>query len=299
MLRSGPFLIRLLAGFRPRRTILGVDLAGTVEAVGSDVTRFAPGDAVYGARGDKFAAHAEFACVAEDGLLARKPATMTFEEAGTVFVGAGCSLYFLRRANLKPGERVLVHGASGSLGVFAVQLAKHFGAHVTAVCSSANIQLVQSLGADDVIDYRTEDFTHCGPVHDVIIDVLGKAQFPRSLRALKPGGRYLLVGFSGGLWRMIHALVTGGLMHLFGRTQFITGAADPKQRDLVLLQELIDAGKLRTVIGRRYTLDEIAEAHRYADTGHKIGNVAVLIGNQTEHLSKLGASDAVSGRGDR
>ena len=128
MFRSGPFLIRLLTGFRPKHRVLGVDLAGTVEAVGTAVTRFAPGDEVYGARGDRFAAHAEFACVAEDGFLARKPAAMTFEEAGTVFVGAACSLYFLRKAKLTPGERVLVHGASGSLGVFAVQLAKHFGA---------------------------------------------------------------------------------------------------------------------------------------------------------------------------
>jgi NADPH:quinone reductase-like Zn-dependent oxidoreductase len=230
--------------------------------------------------------------VAEDGLLARKPAAMTFEEAGTVFVGAACPLYFLRRANLQPGERVLIHGASGSLGVFAVQLAKHFGAHVTAVCSSANVQLVRSLGADDVIDYKTQDFTHSGPVHDVIMDVLGKAQFPRGLRALKPGGRYLLVGFSGGIWEIARALVTGGLMHLFGRAQFITGAAGPKQPDLVFLQELIDAGKLRTVIGRRYTLDEIAEAHRYADTGHKIGNVAVLIGDRI----RPGASDAGAGQ---
>lgn len=292
MLRSGPFLIRLLSGFRPRRTILGVDLAGTVEAIGADVTLFAPGDAVYGARGDKFAAHAEFACVAEDGLLARKPATMSFEEAGTVFVGAACSLYFLRRANVKPGDRVLIHGASGSLGVFAVQLAKHFGAHVTAVCSSPNVQLVRSLGADDVIDYTAQDFTDGGQVHDVIVDVLGKARFPRSLRALKPSGRYLLVGFSGGFWGITRALVTGGLAHLFGRARFITGAADPKQRDLVFLQELIDAGKLRTVIARRYTLDEIAEAHRYADTGHKVGNVAVLIGNQVKHLRALDESNA-------
>ena len=292
MLRSGPFFIRLLSGFRPRRPILGVDFAGTVEAVGPDVTRFAPGDAVYGARGDTFAAHAEFACVAEDGFLARKPATMTFEEAGTVFVGAACSLYFLRRANLKPAERVLIHGASGSLGVFAVQLAKYFGAHVTAVCSGVNVQLVRSLGADDVIDYTTQDFTDGGSVHDVIVDVLGKARFPYSLRALKPGGRYLLVGFSGGLWRITRALVTGGLVRLFGRARFITGAADPKQQDLVFLQELIDAGKLRTVIARRYTLDEIAEAHRYADTGHKIGNVAVLIGDQTEDLRTPRASDA-------
>jgi NADPH:quinone reductase-like Zn-dependent oxidoreductase len=253
--RRGPLFIRALSGFRPRHPILGVDLAGTVEAVGPGVTRFAPGDAVYGARGDRFAAHAEFACVAEDGFLARMPATMTFEEAGTVFVGAACSLYFLRKAKVKPGERVLVHGASGSLGVFAVQLARHFGAHVTAVCGSANLHLVRSLGADDAIDYTTQDFVE----------------------------RYLLVGFSGGLGRIVLALVTGGLIHLRGRARFVTGAADPRPADLVFLQELIDAGKLRTVIGRRFTLDEIADAHRYADSGHKIdkiGNVAVMIGSQ-------------------
>jgi 2-desacetyl-2-hydroxyethyl bacteriochlorophyllide A dehydrogenase len=285
MLRSGPLPIRILSGFRPRHPILGVDLAGTVEAVGSRVTRFAPGDAVYGARGNRFAAHAEFACVAEDGLIARKPAAMTFEEAGTVFVGAACALYFLRRANVKPGERVLVHGASGSLGVFAVQLAKHFGAHVSAVCGSANASLVQSLGADTVLDYTARDFAESGPVHDVIVDVLGKAGFPRSLRALEPGGRYLLIGFSGGVGRIARALVAGAAAHLCRRARFITGAADPQQADLVFLQELIDAGRLRTVIGRRYTLDEIADAHRYADTGHKTGNVAILIGDHANQVS--------------
>lgn len=282
MFRSGPFLIRLLTGFRPKHPILGVDLAGTVESVGSRVTRFTPGEAVYGARGDRFAAHAEFACVAEDGFLARKPATMTFEEAGTVFVGAACSLYFLRKAKVKPGERVLIHGASGSLGVFAVQLAKHFGAHVSAVCSGANVDLVRSLGADETIDYTAQDFTDRGPVYDVIVDVLGKAGFPRSVRALKRGGRYLLIGFDSGLGGIARALLMGAFVHLSGRARFITGAADPKQADLVFLQELIDAGKLRTVIGRRYSLDEIADAHRYADTGHKVGNVAVLIGDETD-----------------
>jgi NADPH:quinone reductase-like Zn-dependent oxidoreductase len=279
MLRNGPLVIRLMTGLRPK-PILGVDLAGTVEAVGSLVTRFAPGDEVYGARGDKFAAHAEFACVAQDGFLDHKPTTMTFEEAGTVFVGAACSLYFLRKGNVKPGDRVLVHGASGSLGVFAVQLAKCFGAHVTAVCGRTNVDLVRSLGADEVIDYTTRDFTDGGPAHDVVFDVLGKAGFPRSLRALKPGGRYLLVGVAGGLGSIARMLVSGALAHLRGRTRFITGAADPKQADLVFLRELIDAGQLRTVIGRRYTLDDIVEAHRYADTGHKVGNVAVLIGDE-------------------
>lgn len=280
MLRSGPLVIRLLSGFRHKHRILGVDLAGVVEAVGPGVTRFAPGDEVYGARGDKFAAHAELACVPQDGLLAHKPASMTFEEAGTVFVGAACSLYFLRKAKLVPGERVLVHGASGSLGVFAVQLARHFGAHVTAVCSGRNADLMRSLGAEEVIDYTARDFTDGGPTYDVIVDVLGKAGFPRSLRGLKPGGRYLLVGFSHRLGTIARSLVTGVLVHLRGRARFITGAAAPTQADLVFLQQLIDAGKLRTVIGRRYTLDEIVDAHRYAESGHKVGNVAVLIGEQ-------------------
>jgi NADPH:quinone reductase-like Zn-dependent oxidoreductase len=281
MFRSGPLLIRLLTAFRIKHRILGVDLAGIVEAVGASVTRFAPGDEVYGACGDKFAAHAEFACVPENGFLALKPASMTFEEAGTVFVGAACSLHFLRKAKVVPGERVLIHGASGSLGVFAVQLAKHFGAYVTAVCSAGNADLVRSLGADEVIDYTARDFSDAGPVHDVIVDVLGKAGFPRSLRGLKPGGRYLLVGFSDGVGSIARALVTGALVHLRGRARFITGAAAPVQADLVFLRELIDAGGLRTVIGRRHTLAEIVDAHRYADSGHKVGNVAVLIGDQT------------------
>lgn len=281
MLRSGPLLVRLLTGFRLKHRILGVDLAGVVEAVGAGVTRFARGDEVYGARGDKFAAHAEFACVPQDGLLAHKPASMTFEEAGTVFVGAACSLYFLRKAKVVPGERVLIHGASGSLGVFAVQLAKHFGAHVTAVCSARNAELVRSLGADEVIDYTTRDFLDGGAVYDVIADVLGKAGFPRSVQALKPGGRYLLVGFSDGLGTIARSLVTGAVVHLRGRARFITGAAAPTQDDLVFLRQLIDGGRLRTVIGRSYTLDEIVEAHRYADSGRKVGNVAVLIGDQS------------------
>ena len=280
MFRSGPLLIRLLTGLRPKHKVLGVDLAGTVDAVGAAVTRFAPGDEVYGARGDKFAAHAELACVAEDGFLAHKPARMTFAEAGTVFVGAACSLYCLRKAKLVPGERVLIHGASGSLGVFAVQLAKYFGAHVTAVCSGGNADLVRSLGADEVIDYTTRSFIEDRRVYDVILDVLGKAGFPRSVRVLKPGGRYLLVGFAGGAGSIARALVTGGLVHLRGRARFITGAAAPVQADLVFLRDLIDAGRLRTVIGRRHTLDEIVDAHRYADSGHKVGNVAVLIGDR-------------------
>ena len=278
MIRSGPLLVRLMNGLRrPKTTILGVDLAGTVVAIGKNVTRFAPGDLVFGSRGEKFGAYAEFACVAEDGFLAAKPRTMTLEEAATVFVGGACALYFLRKAAIRPGDNVLVHGASGSLGTFAVQLAKHYGAHVTAVCGSSNAALVRSLGADAVVDYRTEDFTSHGPAYDVICDVMGKAGFPRGIRALKPGGRYLLVGFPESIPAMLAALVSGAWTHLRGRATFITGPARPVQADLEFLKTLIEQGTLRSVVGRTYMLADIAEAHRYADTNHKVGNVVVLI----------------------
>ena len=277
-IRSGAMIVRLLNGFtKPKVQVLGTDLAGTVESVGRRVGRFAPGDQIFGSCGDKFGAHAEFACVAQTGFIAHKPANMTFEEAGSTFVGAACALHFLRKAAITPGERVLIHGASGSLGVFAVQLAKHFGAHVTGVCGGANVELVRSLGADEVIDYTTRDFADAENRYDVICDILGKADFPRGLRVLVPGGRYLLVGFSGGLLAISAALLRGAWAHALGRARFVTGAAAPTQADLVFLKELIEAGALRNVIGRTYPLTEIADAHRYAQSGHKVGNVAVLI----------------------
>jgi NADPH:quinone reductase-like Zn-dependent oxidoreductase len=253
IVRAGPLLVRMLQGWRrPRVGILGVDLAGVVDAVGKNITRFAPGDEVFGSRGDRFGAHAELVCVAENKWLARKPHNMTLEEAATVFVGGVCSLYFLRRAQIRPGDRVLVHGASGSLGTFAVQLAKHFGGHVTAVCSARNAALVRSLGKAGVAD---------------------------GLRALTPGGRYLLVGIPDGVFNILAAMVAGAWASLRGSVRFIVGAAVPGERDLEFLKDLIEAGELRTVISRRYALADIAEAHRYADTGHKVGNVVVLIGS--------------------
>ena len=278
MMRQGPLLVRLMTGLRrPKISILGVDLAGTVVAVGARVRRFAPGDQVFGSRGDKFGAYAEFACVAEDGLLAKKPSTMTTAEAAAMFVGAACSLHFLRKAGIQPGERVLVHGASGSLGTFAVQLAKHYGAHVTAVCGTANVELVTSLGADAVIDYSSQDFTRGGPTYDVICDVMCKAGFPRSLRALKPGGRYLLVGFPDGILAIAAAMLRGLWTHVSGRAVFLTGPAAPVQADLEFLKALAERGELRSIIGRTYALHDIVEAHRHADTGHKVGNTVVVI----------------------
>jgi NADPH:quinone reductase-like Zn-dependent oxidoreductase len=280
IIRQGPFIVRLLNGFRrPKVSILGADLAGTVVSVGGNVTRFAPGDEVFGSRGDKFGGYAEFACVAQDGFLAKKPATMTLEEAAALFVGGVCSLYFLRKARIQPGERVLVHGASGSLGTFAVQLARHYGAHVTAVCGPANVALMTSLGADRVVDYTTHDFTGEGPIYDVICDVMGKSGFPRSLRALKPRGRYLLVGFADGLLAIVAALLRGAWTHMIGRAVFMTGPARPAQADLEFLRTLVENGSLRSVIGRAYRLDDIVEAHRYADTGHKVGNVVIIVGS--------------------
>jgi NADPH:quinone reductase-like Zn-dependent oxidoreductase len=282
IIRRGPLLVRLLQGVRrPKTRILGVDLAGTVVSVGKTVTRFGPGDLVFGSRGDKFGAHAEFACIAEDGFLASTPRNMTPEEAATVFVGGACALYFLRKADIRPGQRVLVHGASGSLGTFAVQLAKHYGAHVTGVCGTGNVDLVRSLGADAVIDYTKQDFTRDGPVYDVICDVMGKAGFPGSLRALSPGGRYLLVGFADGVLAILGALIRGAWAHMRGRARFVTGPAAPIQADLEFLRSLIENGELRTVIGRTYPLSDIVEAHRYADTGHKIGNLVIVIDEMT------------------
>ena len=278
IIRRGVMMARLLNGFtKPRVRVLGVDLAGTVDSVGQRVTRFAPGDHVFGSRGDKFGAHADFACVAETGFLAHKPVNMSFEEAGSVFVGGVCALYFLRKAGIKPGERVLIHGASGSLGVFAVQLAKHFGAHVTGVCGPSNADLVKSLGADEVIDYTTRDFADGDARYDVICDILGKAGFPRGLRVLVPGGRYLLVGLPESMLAIAAALLRGAWAHARGAARFVAGPALPVQADLVFLKELIEAGRVRNVIGRTYSLSEIAEAHRYAESGHKIGNVAVVV----------------------
>lgn len=278
IIRKGPLPVRLLQGLRrPRTAILGCDLAGTVVAVGRRVTRFVPGDAVFGSRAAKFGGYAELACVAEDGLLAKMPANVTFEEAAPIFVGGACALYFLRRARIQPGERVLVHGASGSLGTFAVQLAKYYGAHVTAVCGPANSRLVRSIGADAVIDYTTQDFAGDGQSYDVICDVLGKAGFPRGMRVLAPRGRYLLVGFPEGVAAMGAAMLRGLWLHVRGRAVFLSGPAKPVRDDLAFLASLIERGRLRPVIGRTFPLSDIVAAHRHADTGHKVGNVVVLV----------------------
>ena len=280
--KADPFVVRFFAGFRrpTKLPIGGMELAGTVESVGESVARFVPGDEVFGGTLFKMGTHAEYACVPET-LLARKPANLPLEEAAAIFFGGMTVLGFLANAKIHPGERVLVYGASGSVGVFAVQLAKHFGARVTAVCSTANLDLVKSLGADEVVDYTKEDFSRAGRVYDMIFDTVGKSGYWRSLRSLKRGGYYVLIAGLG-----LERFVLGVLKSLLGGIwASVTGAAkvvgaakrgDTAER-LLLLKTLIEERKVKTVIERRYSLDEIAEAHRQAEGGHKKGHVLIVL----------------------
>jgi NADPH:quinone reductase-like Zn-dependent oxidoreductase len=272
--KADPFFVRMINGLaKPKKiTVLGMELAGTIEALGPNAARFEVGDHVFGTAGLKFGAHAEYLCLPQHGALALKPDNMPLEQAAAVLFGAVSALHFLRKADIQPGQKVLIYGASGSVGVFAVQLAKHFGAHVTGVCSAANLDLVRSLGADKVVDYAREDFSQAGRVYDVIFDTVGKSGFGRSMRALKRGGVYAwaiapLSSAPAGMW----ASLTGG-------AKVVGGMARAKPGDLSFLKGLIEAGKLRTVIDRRYPLEQIAEAHRHAEAGHKKGHVVILMG---------------------
>jgi len=278
MRKADPFIIRFINGlWRPKKVlILGMEFAGIVESVGKAVTRFGKGDQVFGSSGMKFGAHAEYACLSE-GLLAIKPVNMTLEEAAAVLFGGVSALHFLRKAKIQAGQKVLIYGASGSVGVFALQLAKHFGAHVTAVCSTANLKLVKSLGADEVVDYTREDFSRTGRVYDIVFDTVGKSGFSRSLKSLKRGGFYVLVGGSGHLSSILGSILRGMWVSMTGAAKVITGVASATPEDQSFLKGLIEAGKLRTVIDRRYSLEEIAEAHRYVEAGHKKGHVVIVL----------------------
>jgi NADPH:quinone reductase-like Zn-dependent oxidoreductase len=278
MRKADPFIIRFMNGlWRPKLTILGAEFAGTVESVGNAVTRFKAGDEVFGSNGFKFGGHAEYVCLAEDGLLAPKPANMTQDEAAAVLFGAISALHFLRNAKVQRGQKVLVYGASGSVGIFAVQLAKHFGADVTGVCSTGNLAMVKSLGADTVVDYTKEDFSSAGRVYEIILDTVGKSGFARSMKALKRGGYYVLIGGSGRFVDIVSDLVRGLWASITGRAKVRLGVARAVPADLSLLKGLIEAGTLRTVIERRYKLDEIVAAHRHAEGGHKKGHVVILL----------------------
>ena len=269
----GP-LPRLMSGLtKPKIAILGTELAGEVEAVGKAVTLFKKGDQVFGIGSESLGAYAEYACRPEKGALSIKPVNLTYAEAAAIPFGAGTALYFLRdMAKLKRGQKVLVNGASGGVGVYAVQLAKYYGAEVTGVCSTVNLELVKSLGADKVIDYTKESFANNGETYDVIVDmVVGKVSFKRCKSALKPHGLYLAV--AGGLREMGQMLWTS----VVGGKKVIFGSPTENRRDLVFIKELVEAGKLKAVIDRCYPLDRTAEAHRYVDKGHKRGNVVIAL----------------------
>jgi NADPH:quinone reductase-like Zn-dependent oxidoreductase len=265
-----PFFWRLIGGFRrPRWRTLGVELAGDVEAVGAAVTEFKVGDQVFG-QPRLIGTHAEFICLRESAALAHKPAGMSFEDAAAVCDGAAQALATLRQADVQRGRRIVIYGASGSLGTAAVQLARHYGAHVTAVCNTKNVELVRSLGADEVVDYLREDFTRNGQTYDAIIDAVGKDSFRRSRRSLKPGGIYV---------------ATDGLRNFFwwfwtwriGDRRLKFAAGRRTKKDVLFLKKLIEAGEFRAVIDRRYPMEQVAEAHRYVETWQKTGNVVLTV----------------------
>jgi len=272
-LRSAEYFIsRFVTGLlRPRNKVLGTELSGVVEAVGSAVTEFKVGDAVFGGTG--YGAWAEFVAVRESGPLAHKPASMTFDEAAAVFDGASLALACLGKAGPLEGRSIVIYGASGSIGTAAVQLARHYGAHVTAVCSTKNVELVRSLGADEVVDYTTEDFRRNGKTYDVIFDSVGKISFRTCRRSLKRGGTYIETDL-GFLWHVPLLLL---LTRWIGSKRVKMGIPHYTRQELLLVKELLEAGTYRAVIDRRYPLEDVIEAVRYVETGQKTGNVVLTV----------------------
>jgi NADPH:quinone reductase-like Zn-dependent oxidoreductase len=264
-----PFLVRFFIGLlRPRRKILGMEFAGEVDAVGAAVNDFAVGDRVFGVKG--FGAHAEFVCIRESAPVAHMPAGMTFEEAAAVCDGVCIALSCLRRADLEKGQKILVYGASGSVGTAAVQLAAHMGADVTAVCNTKNVELVRSLGAGRVIDYLQEDFTRNGETYDVIFDAVGKQTFMRCRRSLRPGGIFVA---TDGFRNLPLALWTSRI----GDRRAALGVAKYTKEDVRFLKELIETGKYRAVIDHSFPLEDVVEATRYVETQQKTGNVVLIV----------------------
>jgi NADPH:quinone reductase-like Zn-dependent oxidoreductase len=260
----------------PRKPIIGADLAGEIEAVGKDVKSFREGDQVYGINGNSLGAYAEYVCWSEEAALVSKPDNMSFAEAAAVPFGACTALYFLRdKGNIRRGQKVLINGASGGVGTYAVQLAKHFGGEVTGVSSTKNLELVKSLGADKVIDYTQEDFTQSSETYDIILDMVGgELSFSRCKNSLNQNGYFLAV--AGGMRELVQMLWTSAI----GSKKVIFGGGTACERKdyLLFIKELIEAGELKAVIDRQYPFEEMVAAHRYIDEGSKIGNVVITVG---------------------
>jgi len=257
---------------KPKINVLGIDLAGEVEAVGVNVKRFKEGDQVFGTPDIAMGAHAEYICLPEDGVLTDKPANLTHEQAAAIPLAGNTALYFIRDVgNIKAGDRILINGASGGIGTFAVQLAKYYGAEVIGVCSTTNVDMVKSIGADKVIDYTKEDFAQSGEKYDLIFDVVGKTTYPRCVNSLKEKGLFLsTLPTLAIILQSIRTSMTGGKQVKFGD-------AVPKIENLIFLKELAEAGKLKPVIDRRYPLEQTAEAFKYVEAGHKKGNVVITV----------------------
>ena len=272
--KGEPFMARFFSGLIRPKTIPGFELAGDIEAVGKDVKLFQKGDHVFGSAGTGSGAHAEYTCLGEEGVVTRKPTTLTYEEAVAVCDGALTALVFLRdKAHIQRGQKVLINGASGAVGAAAVQLARYFGADVTGVCSTTNGAMVKSLGAATVIDYTTEDFTKNGETYDIIFDAVGRSSFSRCKGSLTHTGVYLATVPTLAL--MLQTVWTSKI----GSKKAIFAATGLQQRkeNLIFLRELVEARKLQSVIDRRYPLEHIAEAHRYVEKGHKKGSVVITV----------------------
>jgi NADPH:quinone reductase-like Zn-dependent oxidoreductase len=266
------FMSRLFFGIsKPRQPILGTELAGHIESVGKAVSKFKVGDQVFAFAGASMGCHAEYKCMPEDGALALMPANLSYEEAAAISFGGTTALSFFRRAKIQNGDLVLINGASGGVGTAAVQLAKHFGAHVTGVCSTDNLELVKSIGADKVIDYTREDFARNGETYDIIVDTAGTAPFSRSKGSLKERGRLLPVLGS------LPDLLQAPWVSMTTSKRVIVGPAIGRAEDLRVLAGLAESGEFKPVVDRRYPLEQIAEAHRYVDTGRKRGNVVITL----------------------
>jgi NADPH:quinone reductase-like Zn-dependent oxidoreductase len=270
-MRAGdPFVIKLYNGlFKIKRTVLGQEFSGVVDSVGKNVTRFNKGDYIFGGTGDSAGGHAEYVAVPADGAIVHKPESMTNENAAALPIGALTALFFLRQADIKPGQKVLIYGASGSVGTYAVQLAKHFDAEVTGVCSSTNLEMVRSLGADKLIDYRQEDYAKNGEEYDVIFDAVGKTSFGTGKNALKLKGAYLTVAMSFTL--MLQSVINS----ITGQYQFVSAVTKMTAEELLFLTKLVETGELKPVIDCTYPLSDIQTAHRHAQTGRKKGNIVI------------------------